>query len=146
MFEPVSFVVDGVPIPQGSKTAFVVGRRAVVTDANKAKLKPWREAVKVAAGEALRVSGGVSFVGPVRVSVRFAFVRPVSVKGRVWPSVKPDVDKLVRAILDGMTDSGLIKDDALVVELVAVKVYAGRPCARVVVGPMADASNEERVA
>lgn len=44
---------------------------------------------------------------------------------RWWsPGVKPDLDKLCRALLDGMTDGGLITDDARVVGLHAHKRYA----------------------
>ncbi len=39
-------------------------------------------------------------------------------------TTKPDLDKLERAILDALTKSGVIKDDALVVDLVASKHYA----------------------
>jgi Holliday junction resolvase RusA-like endonuclease len=37
--------------------------------------------------------------------------------------VKPDIDKLTRAILDGLTDGGLLADDARVVELHITKRY-----------------------
>jgi Holliday junction resolvase RusA-like endonuclease len=41
------------------------------------------------------------------------------------PTVKPDIDKLCRAILDALTDSGAIfDDDSQVVQLVASKNYS----------------------
>lgn len=136
--EAIEFAVDGVPIPQGSKTAFVVGKRAVVTDANKGTLKPWRALVTAAALDALARSFQDPLEGAIDVEVVFSFVRPKSVPlTRVYPSVKPDVDKLARAVLDGLTDSGLFRDDAQVVRLVATKVYASTPGARVIVSRMA---------
>lgn len=128
----LAFTVDGVAVPQGSKTAFVVGGRAVLTDANRSKLKPWRATVTAAAIEAAR---GFQFPGAVRVWCEFNFVRPKSSK-RDYPSVKPDLDKLVRGLLDGLTDSGVIRDDALVVSMTASKRYADRPHVRVSITDM----------
>lgn len=118
----VHFFVPGVPVQQGSKTAYVVGKRAVVTDQNAKVLKPWRARVAAAAREAYwwpveRMER------PVVVTVEFRFLRPKSVK-RAHPSVKPDVDKLLRSLLDAVTDSGIWRDDAQVVQVHASKVYA----------------------
>lgn len=114
----VEFFIPGIPVPQGSKTAFVVGRRAVVTDANRTKLKPWRDVV------AINSDRGITFDCPV--SVELTFVMPKPLKPR-WstPAVKPDVDKLTRAVFDGLTDGGLLADDARVVRMLCVEEYAG---------------------
>jgi Holliday junction resolvase RusA-like endonuclease len=125
----VEFTVAGVPVPQGSKTAFVVGRRAVVTDSNAKVLKPWRTAVAEAAQSA---PGFEAFEGAVSVEVEFVFPRPKTVK-RMWPSVAPDIDKLLRALLDGITGSGLWGDDAQVVRVRALKSYGEMPRAIVLV-------------
>lgn len=114
--DEVSFFVTGTPVPQGSKTAFVVGKRAIVTDQNRAKLKPWRETVAIAADQ------GRTFPGPVEVEMVFHVAKPQRPRWHV-PAVKPDIDKLVRAVLDGLTDGGLVEDDARVVHLHAWKVY-----------------------
>jgi Holliday junction resolvase len=115
--DAVSFFVPGVPIPQGSKTAFVVGNRAVVTDQNRVKLKPWRATVANHADIAR------TFTGPVAVTLTFYMPRPQRPR---WdkPAVKPDIDKLVRAALDGLTDGGLLEDDARVTNLRTWKRYA----------------------
>lgn len=114
--DKVRFWIPGTPVPQGSKTAFVVGRRAVVTDQNKAKLKPWRAIV------AAHADRGVTFTGPVTVEASFFLPRPQRPRF-ARPAVKPDIDKLLRALLDGLTDGGLIDDDARVVNLHAEKYY-----------------------
>ena len=116
----VTFFVAGVPVPQGSKTAFVVGKRAVLTDANKDKLRPWRAEVTRVAAEAW--AGRESLAGAVSVEVRFVFERPKTVK-RDTPHVKPDIDKLLRALFDGVTDAKVWLDDAQVVRVIATKVY-----------------------
>jgi len=123
------FDVHGTAVPQGSKRAFVVNGRAVIADVKGKELKVWRKAVAAAAAS---VSRGASIDDAVEGRVMFGIERPASVT-RAWPSVAPDVDKLARAVLDGLTDSGLIRDDSRVVRLVAEKVYASRPGARVVV-------------
>ena len=117
----IAFTVYGRPVPQGSMKAFVRGGRAVVTSDN-AGLENWRLCVSRAANEAgrgSRVDGGESW----HVTLLFVFERPKSDKNRSLPNVRPDLDKLCRAILDGITDGGLIHDDAQVVGLRAEKLY-----------------------
>lgn len=65
-------------------------------------------------------------MGPVELHVTFYLERPasISMSKRPFPIVPPDVDKLVRAIGDGLTDAGVWGDDSQVVLLVASKEYA----------------------
>ena len=109
--------VDGEPIPQGSKKAFVRGRRAVIVDDNAEKLKPWRAKIAAAADV------GVTFDCPVAVFAVFYLTRP---KKSRWglPAVKPDSDKLTRALLDGLQDGGLLAQDSRVVNSYVFKRYA----------------------
>lgn len=114
------FRASGTPVPQGSKTVAQHGGRAWVRDANAGKLKPWRENVANAA----RVSHeGARLDGHLSVDMLFLLPRPTSVV-RPYPSVKPDLDKLVRAVMDGITDANVWADDARVVELWTAKAYA----------------------
>lgn len=108
----------GEPIPQGSKSARVTNGRAVMWDANP-HLKRWREAIAQAAW---RATNGEQIDSPCAVTVWFYFERPKSVT-RAHMSVKPDIDKLCRAVLDGLGDS-ILSDDSRVVELSARKQYA----------------------
>lgn len=126
-----TFWVDGVPQPQGSKTAFVVKGRAVVVDKNPKLLKPWRAAIASAAREAW--AGRPLIDGPVMVTVSFRFVPGESVR-REYPSVRPDLDKLLRALMDGIGDAGCVwADDSRVVRVVTEKSYAERAGALVTV-------------
>lgn len=114
-----AFFVPGVPVPQGSHTAFVVKGRAVVTSVNNKALKPWRKAIAAAAREAvIPFEAGT----PVRVDVTFVYEKPASVR-RMWPTVRPDLDKLLRAVFDALTESGCIHDDAQIVAALPVKTY-----------------------
>lgn len=115
--ERVSFTVDGVPVPQGSATAFPVKGRCVVTATNNKKLKPWRNEIAKSADV------GLSFGVAVRVTATFWLPRPKTVKRR-FPTTVPDLDKLMRALGDGMKDGGLIVDDSLIVDEYLEKRYA----------------------
>lgn len=83
-------------------------------EANK-KHKVWRDILS----NAMRGASPTS--EPVRVELTFIFERPKTVK-REWPSVKPDIDKLCRSVLDSATGH-LFKDDSQVVILNARKDY-----------------------
>ena len=118
----VSFIVEGTPAPQGSKKAYVRGTRAVLVESSK-KVPVWR--AQVAAAARAVMGDTEPFTTPVRVEVVFWMARPASVseKKRPLPTVYPDIDKLSRALLDGMTKI-IYRDDALVVDLVASKRYS----------------------
>lgn len=109
--------IAGTPIPQGSKTARVINGRAIMFEANK-KHKSWRETLTHA------MRGAAPTDQPVRVELTFIFERPKTVK-REYPSVKPDIDKLCRSVLDAATGY-LFKDDSQVVVLNARKDYGDK--------------------
>jgi Holliday junction resolvase RusA-like endonuclease len=115
----LEFVVDGVAIPQGSKTVF--NGRAV--DANAKKLKPWRSEITLAAKRAAE-HAGVTFERDesVVVLIQVFFLRPKTSK-RLNPNVKPDADKLARSILDSISDAGVWADDCQVIDLRIIKGY-----------------------
>lgn len=127
MSESVTFSVIGVPHPQGSKSAFVVGKRAVVVDGSsktgREKHKVWRTLVAEGALEALE-DRGMPFSGPVSVHIEFRLPVVKSDPYRVLHTTKPDIDKLIRSCLDSMVDAGLLADDSLVYSIGAVKMYA----------------------
>lgn len=119
----VNFTVYGLPVPQGSTRAFVVKGRAVTTSANTG-LKPWRDTVAAAARDAM---GQPPLTGPVRVACVFTLPRPASRRKRdLYPDRKPDLDKLIRGLWDGITGPILV-DDAQVCQTVAEKRYVGDP-------------------
>lgn len=113
----ITFTVEGLPVPQGSKTIANGGGKTWLRDANASKLKPWR--AKVAAAADL----GVTFDCPVVVFAMFYLPRPKKPKWWAPAGRVGDVDKLARALLDGMTDGGLLADDARVVDLHSYKRY-----------------------
>ena len=123
MPDAIEFTVYGHPAPQGSSRAFVPKgwTRPIITSTNP-KLKPWRQEVT---GEAMSL--GVKCIEahvPVKVRIEFYFERAKSatVKKRPGMTTKPDVDKLVRAILDSLKGV-LIHDDSQVDCIIASKRY-----------------------
>lgn len=119
------FEIKGIePAPQGSKRHVGNGRMIEASS----KVKPWRFAVSQAALQ----SDYELTDRPVMVQITFMFSRPKShynSKGELkktapfYKSTKPDLDKLCRSTLDGITNV-LIKDDSQVVNLMCCKVYA----------------------
>lgn len=124
----ISIHVNGIPAPQGSKRH--IGR-GIMVESSKA-VKPWRDAVRTETQHRL---GDPILDGPVIVAIVFRLPRPKGHTGKRGllpsaprvPAVKPDLDKLVRAVLDGITDGGAIRDDAQVAVLAAQKTYADGP-------------------
>lgn len=127
----VSFIVHGIAQPAGSKT---VGRtkdgRSFVRDSAK-KGKPWRLQVAQVAGDAMNGTGLLD--GPLELSVIFTVPRPnghYGARGLLpsapeYPTTRPDVTKLLRAVEDACT--GIVwRDDAQVVAQHAYKEY-GEP-------------------
>lgn len=133
----LSALIPGTPAPQGSKRAFAhrTTGRIVVVESSKA-VKPWRKVMHDALVAAANDTDWLPLDGPAAVHLRFYLPRPKSVK-REYPTVKPDLDKLVRAALDALTSSGVLADDARVVDMAVSKRYADLPALQVTVEPLA---------
>lgn len=120
----VKFTVLGRPQPQGSVRAFMVKGKPRLTSDNP-KMKPWRQDAGWLAAQAGQRAGwkmGDEQIEPVNVTARFTFARPKSASKRREHTVKPDIDKLGRALLDAMTGI-LYADDSQVVSLMLSKRY-----------------------
>lgn len=137
----LSFTVEGLPAPQGSKRAFNhrhTGRVVMIESAGD-RLKAWRQVVTLKAQSAAALQ---AWEPPeaVTTSVQFYLPRPKShyrtgrFAGQLKPSAplfhvtKPDSDKLLRAINDSLSDAGVIRDDSNITSINVQKTYAdGRP-------------------
>lgn len=122
----VSLFVEGEPVQQGSKSAALPkgGGKPVLFDQNAKTLRPWRKAVKQAAERVWRDEGRVPIGDPVQVEISFVFTPTMSDPDRHWRSVTPDLDKLERALYDGLVDGRLLRDDSLVVQHLTRKRFA----------------------
>ena len=113
--------VAGEPRPQGSKKAFNRGAHIVLVEANK-DLPVWRDQMKKMF-ELKMMELDNRFDTAVSVSLTFWLTRPKTVT-RQYATKTYDIDKLTRAVLDSLTQGGVIQDDSNVVDLTARKTYA----------------------
>jgi Holliday junction resolvase RusA-like endonuclease len=99
----------------------------------KAPLRKWRDSIRAAT---MARHEGEPLDGPITVALAFQLVPPK--RPRWWaPAVKPDLDKLIRAVLDSLSTTkdrktkasirGVITDDARIIHITAAKAYHGTP-------------------
>jgi len=122
----ITLTVYGLPSAQGGMRAVHTPRGARLITAGGTGLKDWRAAVAAEAATAAEQYGCQTM--PLDVDVTFRFPMPKSapkhdrdhaIRHR---ATTPDLDKLLRAVLDSLTSGGLIGDDRQVVRLSAIKV------------------------
>jgi Holliday junction resolvase RusA-like endonuclease len=138
--------VPGRPIPQGSKHAFVSKStgRPMVKD-NDLRLPQWRMKITAHAIERQAeymhthpdLYGLLPFTSAVGVSVTFILDRPrghfgtgrnaavLKPSAPPFPATMPDLDKLLRAVFDGLTDGQVWRDDGQVVYCLTAKYFVG---------------------
>lgn len=154
MTEPfLTFCVHGLPRPAGSKRAFAIRKhglptgRIAVVDACK-ESREWKTTVSLEASTIMAEEKRRMFLGPVILSVVFYVPRP---KGHYrtgkhaaelrpsapeYPTTKPDLLKLTRAVEDALT--GIVwRDDSQVVDQHLEKRY-GQPSCTIQVCSKAD--------
>lgn len=123
----MKIVVYGMPAPQGSKKFVGLAKsgRGILAESSK-KVRPWRQDVKAAA-LAVR-DGAAPMDAAVSVRMVFTMLKPASApkRKRTYPCRMPDLSKLARSTEDALTEAGVWKDDARVVEYTRLaKVYPG---------------------
>jgi crossover junction endodeoxyribonuclease RusA len=127
--------VLGMPRPQGSMQLRKLPNGGA-TGTYPPAVWDWRHKVQQAVAEAMLDHDQI--MGPLELKLGFDLPRPsnhwlpansrrrepvLHPNAPEWPSVMPDLDKLVRCIGDAITDAGLWKDDAQVVSIIAAKRY-----------------------
>ena len=130
----INFTVECKPAPQGSMKGVAItradGSPGTVFKSDNPRTHPYRNQVGFEALKA-RAAAGVYeiFAGhdvAVRLGLTFVFARPKTApKERMYPVVKPDLDKLTRSTLDAMTGV-MFLDDCQVVSCEINKIY-GEP-------------------
>jgi|SRR5262245_7686618 len=134
-----AFTVVGEAKPQGSTRARTFQNprtgawKTAITHSNRASLLQWRQDIRAAIQLQVPQLANALLRGPVAVRVRFLMPKPPSIsKRRLFPTVAPDVDKLIRAVGDAL-ESTVFVNDAQVVHWDAWKVYTaeGRAEARI---------------
>ena len=132
----VSFFVAGSPVSKGSWSAFSSHTTGRMIFPKSAALRSWESSVansvRIAASRS-RIVADLLRRSSIHVELEFRISRSKSHYGTgknsslLKPSSpnahtqKPDIDKLVRAVLDGIVKGDLIGDDSQVVSLIAKK-------------------------
>lgn len=114
--EELRIEVVGEPAPQGSKDP---GMRESAGE----RLALWRGDVMAAAAARKNRLGIRTITGPVELEITFRMRRPQRPAFDV-PAVRPDWDKLSRAVCDALELAGIYRDDAQVTDAYVRKRYA----------------------
>ena len=117
-----TFAVEGVPRPQGSLTPWA-DRNGKAHVTHGLVSQRWRLLVHDTAVEQWQ---RVPLTGPVGIRLLFRMPERLRDFTGGYPTGSPDVDKLARCVLDGLTGVVYV-DDAQVVRLMADKCYARAP-------------------
>jgi len=120
----IRFFVSGVPVGKGSGRAIIskTTKKAMFLPAS-SRTKEWENQIKFHAGMHKPVT---PYTEGVAIRTSFVTCQPKSAKWRKHPTVKPDIDKLVRTVLDALTGIYYV-DDCQVVQLEASKMYGDSP-------------------
>lgn len=125
----LDFFVAGIPKAQPRVKAFVRGGHAGVYTPDGAET--WKQEVR---RQAVANALESILTGPIRVELDFFLPRPKAhlkkdgfpkPKTPVWHCKKPDLDNLIKAVTDAITDTQLVwLDDSQICEITATKTYS----------------------
>lgn len=129
----IEFFVAGDPVAKGSAKAFFNRKtgRAMVVQTNAEKQKPWASMISYIAQQ----RGLQPYYSGIVITLAFKLRRPrfhfkgdgsLSSRAELYHSKRPDLDKLVRTVLDALTGLAWL-DDSQVCQIEATKQYAAVP-------------------
>lgn len=123
----ITFTVPGTPVGKGRPKFSRQG--SFVRAYTPEKTASYENLVKVKAEEAM--AGRPMIEGPVEVSIRLIVTPPASwsqkkqreaLEGRIFPTSKPDIDNVLKGIMDACNEI-VFKDDKQAVDVRVVKRY-----------------------
>lgn len=112
---------------KNSKTGFVVGGRAIITESKLIKsTKGWL------CGVLAEYVPAKPFEGPVRLTMSVKYPYPASTPkklrlGETWHSKRPDLDGVVTTVQDVLQTMRFVHDDAQFTEVLAAKHRSADP-------------------
>lgn len=125
----IDFFVSGTPKAQPRVKAFVRGGHAGVYTPNSAE--SWKQSVRL---EAVANAPESLMTHPINVELDFFLSRPkahyrrdgsVKENTAIWHTSKPDLDNLIKAVTDAITDTQRVwLDDSQICRISATKTYA----------------------
>lgn len=123
----ISFIIPGTPVGKGRPR--FAKRGNFVQTFTPEKTANYENLVKVKAEQAM--AGRQMIDGPVEVSIRLIVTPPASwsqkkqreaLEGRIFPTSKPDIDNVLKGIMDACNEI-VWKDDKQAVDVRVVKRY-----------------------
>lgn len=138
--QPVQFVVPGDPVGKGRPRVSTIGGHARMFTPK--KTASYEGLIAMVGTEAM--GGRVLLECPVMVEMRIVLSVPASktkkfkaqaLAGEIFPTKKPDMDNVIKAIYDGL--NGIVwKDDVQVVDAIVRKRYGEVPGVHVKIIPL----------
>ena len=138
-FQPISFRVEGVPVAQPRHRAAFRGGFAKMYIPKSHAIHAWKNAISRIAFESIENQ----LEHAVKVDVLFVFKAPRKTEIGNFKASKPDIDNLLKAVLDALTDAGMWNDDSQVVQVSAAKMFGATPYMEISITPV-DFSVEQR--
>lgn len=137
----IRFTVPGNPVGKGRPRVATRGRFAQLYTPE--KTASYESLVKYSGHQAME--GRPLLLEAVAVTLHIGVPIPASwsqkkqaqaLAGSIYPTTKPDIDNVEKAIFDGL--NGVVwKDDVQVVQVSKVKRYSAAPCVQVSISPVA---------
>ena len=138
-FEPITFRVEGVPIPQPRHRASFRGGFARMYIEKSHAIHHWKHLITRQAFEL--IENVIEHC--VKVDVLFVFKAKRKSEIGNFKSSKGDIDNYLKAALDALTDAGMWNDDSQVVQVSAAKMFGITPYMEISIQPV-DFSVEQR--
>jgi len=140
--DPVTVILIGAPVP------FARMRLSRSTGGHymPAEQRNAMAALRIAAGNTMRQQGAALFDEPICLNLEAVFPIPGSWSkkkqaaarlGMIRPGKRPDIDNLYKLAADAL-NSVVFRDDALIVEIRARKIYGHQPKLIITVEPFAN--------
>jgi Holliday junction resolvase RusA-like endonuclease len=139
MNSPITIQIKDTPLPKGRARFGAHGN--VYTPAS---TRAYEQSIGWTAKHSMR--GQQPFIGPVKIDILFELPVPKSwlkprrglaVQHQQYAISKPDIDNLVKAVLDGI-NKVVVNDDCQIVQLIAKKIFSAIPCITITATPLAD--------
>ena len=120
----LSFTVEGIPVAQPRARHARVGNNVRTYYPASHPIGNWKNMVIIAVREAFaRAALPAQIYCPVFVRAEFVFPMVTTTK-MLQKISKPDIDNLTKALLDGINNSGVWRDDSIVCSMHGIKRYA----------------------